>query len=119
HDGVLALLRQADALLVHGVGGGLRHLEGDVALDLLEDQLPDVLRVLVLLRDQAGVRGDPGQHAPAVDLADLFDASGVEEQPHDVLPSCTDAGTPRSCVARSVVRSMTRSITEASAWSKL
>ena len=47
-------------------------------------------RVFVLLGDERGVGGDPPEHAPAVDLADLLDARGVEKQPHGVvLPSCT------------------------------
>src|SRR5207249_4504644 len=99
----------------------VRDLERHVALDLREDLLPDRVGILVLLGDERRVRGHTGEHAPSVDLTDLVDACRIEEQPHDVLPLGVRVRTPtaRSSAARSVACSMTRSITEASAWSKL
>src|SRR5262249_22338971 len=120
---------EVDALLVHGVGLELRGLERDRPLDLGEDLLPHALGVVGLLRHERGVGGHAAEHAPAVDLADLLDVGGVQEQLHGRPPwvAWTDDGARASTRSlpvsprevRSVARSITRSMMAASARSKL
>src|SRR5207253_7972375 len=101
---------------------GLRGLEGHVAVDLGADLLHLELPVRVLLRQQRGVRGAPGEDAPPPDGPDLVEVGGVEEQLHRLIASIPAARRGRRLAplrTASVARSTARSITADSAWSRL
>jgi len=55
------------------------------ALDQLADVVDGLQEVAALLGDQGGVGGDARQDAPGVDLADVVDVGGVEEELHGDL----------------------------------
>ena len=82
HRDVLVQLAQRPALGDHPGGVLGDDLGRDGSADQLADALDDVARVAVLLRQERRVGGRTGEDAPAGDLLDLGDRSGVDEEPH-------------------------------------
>src|SRR5205823_2134721 len=129
NDRVGGDLGQLETLLEDLVGLLGRRLEGHRPVDLGTQLLHVGLDVARLLpRDQAWVRREPAEHSPFLDLPDLFEVRGIQEQLHVLLASSwfgrfppwpPDDPSRRRSRRRSVARSTTRSITADRDWSRL